>query len=142
MMNAEHGTMNYKFIIVLVLSLRFCCSFRYRTFLRHGSADLAPDEINRNTYSHNQQPRPGLRRLKNEKHDSDYCRANNVKRGDDWITKGFVRSLSVRPLRSEHYDSQNRENVKDERRRDDVRQQIVVERSEGAVLVHGPRQDQ
>src|SRR6266581_6205646 len=113
-----------------------------RSFLRHWRADFAPDEINRNSNSYNQQTGPGLRRLINEQDQRDYRRADNIKSGDNRIAESLVWTIRPGLLPAKHKDSQNRKDIENQGRRDHIGQQIVVERAKAAVGIDGARQHQ
>src|SRR5262245_30402235 len=60
-------------------------------------AGSAPDEIDRYAQQHDDQPRPGVARLEKEQQNFNQAGSNDVQDGQDRVSKGFVRSLHIRP---------------------------------------------
>ena len=62
----------------------------------------------------------------NEEHGKNDGRADNVENRDDRVTKSFVRTFRVRSFSAQDEDAGNCQDVKDERSRDDVVEQVAI----------------
>src|SRR5437764_381709 len=87
---------------------------------------LSPQKINWDAGQHDNEPRPCRGRLVNEKNSEDHTRSDDVECGHYRITECFVRALSVRSLPTQQKQTYDRENVKDERGRNHVVEQVAV----------------
>src|SRR6266496_1562267 len=130
------------YVTASVFAPGFGGRFGDRSFFGHRRADLAPDEIDRNPNSYNQQTRPRLCRLINEQDQRDYRRADNIKSGDNRIAESLVWTIRAGLLPAKHKDSQDRKDIENQGRRNHIGQQIVVERTKAAVGIDGARQHQ
>src|SRR5213075_598822 len=79
--------------------------------------------------------------------DADRAGGDNIKSGNDRITKGPIGTLSFGPLAAQNENANDRKHVKDEHRKNDVVQKTTIEVSirfnagDGITLA-GSRQDQ
>jgi hypothetical protein len=84
-------------------------------------------EIDRQSAGDDQQPRPGSRwPIKEEDDKNDGC-ARDVQCWKPGITPGAVWTIRIRPGAAETKESRDSEDVEDQRRGDDVVEQIAVE---------------
>src|SRR5437588_9460696 len=90
-------------------------------------AEKLPEKINRHAGEHDHQPGPGGRCVIDEKHKKNHGGSNDVKSRHDRIPKCLVRTLGVRPFPPQQKNSDTRQNVKDERGRDYVVEQMSIE---------------
>src|SRR5205823_2444350 len=86
----------------------------------------SPQKINRHAGQHDDETGPRRRGLINDQHEENYGRADDVERGHDRVTECFIRPLGVRAFPAEHENAENGQNVKDERGRNDVVEQVAV----------------
>src|SRR5216684_2269098 len=118
-----------------------------RSLLGHRGAEVFPNEVNRNPGNHDDQARPGGRRLVDEKNDQDYRSAYDVQNRDQRITECLIRALRVRTSLSQTKDAGDGENIKDQRRGYYVIQKIAVQISitryvTGSVVLNCTREDE
>src|SRR6266567_644530 len=89
-------------------------------------------EVNRDTDQDDYNARNGRRSTIDEQDRQDPYRADQVKQGNERIAKCAVRAFDIRLQPSQAKYAGNGENVKDERRRDNVVEQVAVKVSIGS----------
>src|SRR5205814_10329351 len=103
---------------------------------------LSPQKINWDAGQHDDESGPCRGRLVNEKNSEDRARADDVESGHDRITECFIRTLSFGSFPAQHEDADDCQNVEDERGRNDVCEQIIVERTKASIFIDRARQDE
>src|SRR6266446_507264 len=92
-----------------------------------GHAPFAPKKIDGHSRRHNHQTGPGRLRAIPEQYAHDYSGAKDVQGRDDRISKGSVRPLGQGTGAPQAEDPQDGQDVEDQRRRNDVIEQVLVE---------------
>src|SRR5439155_26018413 len=98
-----------------------------------------PKEINRHTANHDQQSGPGRRRLINEKYQKNHRCSDNVENGHNWITKRLVWALGVWSLPPQQEQTSDCENVKNQRGRNYVVDQVSIKIAVTSFCLDGAR---
>src|ERR1043166_3064302 len=113
---------------------RYCSCGRCVACLRNYSAAAAsaarvccpPEKINRHASEHDNQARPCRGRLVGEEHEENHGSADDVERGDDWVTKRFIWPFRIGPFPAQQKQTGDRQNVKNERSRDYIVEEVAI----------------